>query len=65
MHGREKDCLKAPEHITSLVYLHVILFGIHKTDSGAQKEFDTVLKMKSEHVLTQRLKQSTKWTANF
>ena len=49
--------------MTSVVYLHVILFRIHERDTAAEKELDTVLLMKLEHVLTQRFKQTAKWTA--
>lgn len=46
-----------------IVYLHVILFRIHEGGTGAEKEFDTILQVTLEQVLTQRLKQNTKWTA--
>ena len=61
--GRGKNCLNPPELISSVVYLHIILVKLHEKDKAKEKESDTVLQMKPEHVLTKRFKQSTKWTA--
>ena len=36
---------------------------MHERDTATETEFNTVLQMTVEHDLTQRFKQSTKWTA--
>ena len=41
MYGREKNQLKRPEQITSIVYFHVILFRMHERDTAREKEFDS------------------------
>ena len=63
LRGIERSRLKTPEKVTCVVYLHVILFGMHEKNTATEKEFDTVLYMTLEYFLTQRFKQSTKWTA--
>ena len=55
-----KKSLKKPWLITSVVYLDVILFRIHKRDTTTEKELDAVLKMTVKHLLTQRFKENTK-----
>ena len=62
-YGKESNCLKPPEQITSAVCLHAILFIEHGWDKATEKEYETVLHITLEHILTQRFKQSTKWTA--
>ena len=62
-HGRERNSLKTPEQVTLLVYLHVILFRMHERDTATELEFRSVLQLTLEHILTQRFKQSTTWTA--
>ena len=61
--GRGLNILKTAEQVTRVVYLHVILFRIHEKDTATKKEFGTTLEIALEHVLTQRFKQNTKWTA--
>ena len=51
------------EQVTRVVYLHVILFRMLEKDMDTEKEFDIVLQMTLEHVLTQRFKLNTKWAA--
>ena len=60
MHGKQRNRLKTPEHVTSV--LHIILIRMHGRDTATEKEFDAILQMTPEHVLTQRFKQSNKWT---
>ena len=45
LYTRERYRYKALEQITSVVYLHVILFRIHEKDTATDKEFNTVLQM--------------------
>ena len=59
----KRNRLKTPEEVTSVVYHYVILFRMYERDISIEKEFDTVLQMTLENVLTQRFKQSTKLTA--
>ena len=40
MFGREKNWLKTPEQITSVIFLHVMLFRMHETDTATEKELD-------------------------
>ena len=41
--GKIKNSLKPPEHITSVVYPHVILFRKHYRDKIIEKEINIVL----------------------
>ena len=45
MYTRERNRLKSPEQITSVVYAHVILLRMYARDTATDKEFDTVLQM--------------------
>ena len=51
--GREKKDLKTLEDVNCVVYLHTTLSGMHERDTTRAKEFDIVLKMAIEHILTQ------------
>ena len=51
LYGRERNRLKTPEQITSVIYLHVTLFKIHEKDTATDKELNTVLRVTVEHVL--------------
>ena len=61
--ARERNWRNLPEQITSVVYLHAILFIMHGRDTATETEFDAVLQITLEHILTQRFKESKKWTA--
>lgn len=63
LYGRERNHLKTPEQVTRVLYLHVISFKMHERDTATGKQLDTLLQMTVEHVLMQRFKQSTAWTA--
>ena len=63
LYGRERNRWKTPEQITSVVYFHVTFFRVHERETATEIEFDIALRMILEHVLTQRFKQSTTWTA--
>ena len=36
---------------------------MHGRDTATEKEFDALLQMTLEHILTQKFKQSSKWAA--
>ena len=42
-YGRRRYCLRTPEEVTRVVYLHVTLFEMHKRDTTGEREFDAVL----------------------
>ena len=46
----------------SVAYFDVVLFRLHERDTATEKEFETVLQMTLEDVLTSIFKQSTEWT---
>ena len=52
LYGGERNYFKTPERITSFIWLQVILFKMHERDTSTKKEFDTVLQMTLEYVLT-------------
>ena len=54
LHLRERTRSKIPEQITSVVYLYVILFRMHKSDTAIEKEFDITLQMLPDRILAQR-----------
>ena len=37
LYGRERNCLKTCEQVTSILFLHVILFRMDKRDSATDK----------------------------
>ena len=37
LYGRERNCLETSEQVTSILFLHVILFRMHKRDSATDK----------------------------
>ena len=37
LYGRERNCLKTSEQVTSILFLHVILFRVDKRDSATDK----------------------------
>ena len=41
-----------PELIISVACFHAVLFRLHERDTATEKEFDTVLQMTLEDVLT-------------
>ena len=45
LHLRERTRSKIPGWITNVVYLYDILFGMHKSDTATEKEFDITLQM--------------------
>ena len=45
------------QKVTPVVYLHIIFFRMHKRDAAIEKEFDTVLQMTPDHILTQGFKK--------
>ena len=55
-------CLKTPGQLTSVVCIYITFFRMHERDIATEREFNTVLQMTLEHVLTQKFKESTKWT---
>ena len=59
LYEKEKNCLNIRELITSVVYLHIILFSMHERDKATEKETETVSRMALAHVHTQRFRQST------
>ena len=63
LYGRERNCLKTPEQLTCVVYLHVILVRMHERDAAAEKEYNTVLQITLEQILAQRFKENTKCKA--
>ena len=54
LHLRERTRSKIPEQITSVVYLYVILFRMHKIDTATEKEFDITLQMLPDRILAKR-----------
>lgn len=48
LYANAKNRWKTPEYITSIVYLHVVLFRIHERYAATEKEFDTVIQMTIE-----------------
>ena len=46
----------------SVAYFDVVLFRLHERDTATEKEFETVLQMTLEDVLTSIFKQSNEWT---
>ena len=49
LYGRDRLSLK----ITSVVYLHIILFKMYERDTATEKECDTALQMTLGHFQTQ------------
>ena len=45
----------------SVAYFDVVLFRLHERDTATEKEFETVLQMTLEDVLTSIFKQSNEW----
>ena len=63
LYGRGRNHLKTREQITTVVYPHVTAFRVDEKNTPKGKEFDTVLLMTLEHILTSRFKQRTKLTS--
>ena len=61
LYGRERFRLKTSGQITSV--FHVIFFRMYERDTATEKRCDIVLQTALGHFLTQRFKESTKWTA--
>ena len=57
-----ENSLKNHEQIVTIVYLHFILFKIHKRVTATEMKLDILIRMAVEHVLAQKSKESAKWT---
>ena len=59
----KRRCWKVPEQNTTDVYFHVLLLEMHEKRTLTNQELDILIQVTREHILAQKSKQTTKWTA--